>query len=102
MGREKTQFKKGQGGRPKGATNRSITRARITQILSKPDNWDRFEKELFSMKGRAFVENYLKLLEFDTPRYQAISFSLSNMSEQDLEFLIAKLKEQMENESKFD
>lgn len=98
MGREKGFFQKGNTGRPKGSTNRSLTRGRIISILAKEDNWKKFETELFKMKGRAFVENFIKLWEFDTPKYSAISFSLSNMSEQDLELLIEKLKEQMSNE----
>lgn len=97
MGKEKTQFKKGNKGRPKGATNKSLTRSQIISILSKPENWARFEKELFTMKGRAFVENFIKLWEFDTPKYSAINFSLSNMSESDLQLLIEKLKEQNES-----
>jgi hypothetical protein len=104
MGKEKTQFKKGNQGRPKGATNKSITRSRIVSILSKPEHWQRFETELLSLKGRAFVENFIKLFDFDTPKYQAINFSLSNMSEQDLEFLISHIKQQMtgNDESGFD
>lgn len=94
MGKEKTQFKKGNTGRPRGATNKSLTRARIVTILSKPETWARFEKELMAMKGRGFVEAFIKMWEFDTPKYSAINFSLSNMSDSDLQFLIDKLKEQ--------
>lgn len=102
MGKEKTQFKKGNTGRPKGATNKSLTRARIVSILSKPETWTKFEKELMAMKGRGFVEAFIKMWEFDTPKYSAINFSLSNMSDSDLEFLIQKLKEQVNNESNTD
>lgn len=101
MGKEKTQFKKGNTGRPKGSTNKSLTRARIVTILSKSETWERFETELLALKGRAFVENFIKLWEFDTPRYSSINFSLQNMSESDLEFLIQKIKDQF-NESTTD
>jgi hypothetical protein len=98
MGKEKTQFKTGNPGKPKGATNRSLTRSRIIQILAKPDSWERFEKELFSLKGRHFVESFIKLLEFDTPRYSAISMSLSNLPESDLQYILDHIKTQLSNE----
>ena len=102
MGKEKGQFKPGNSGRKKGATNRSLTRSKIISILSKPENWERFETELFAMKGRAFVENFIKMWEYDSPKYSAINFSLSNMSQQDLTFLIDKIKEQVNEQEQTD
>lgn len=94
-----TKFKTGNPGRRPGSKNKSLTRGRIIAILSKEENWQRFEKELQAMKGRAYCEAFMRMWEFDTPKWSAISFSLSNMSEPDLQFLIDKIKNQVNDES---
>lgn len=59
-------------------------------------NWGTFEIQLKALKGRAFVENFLKLMPYITPAYSSINFSLKNMSDEDLEYMIEKLKENFE------
>jgi len=49
-----------------------------------------------SLTGRAYVENFIRLLPFVMPAYQSIS--LSTLSEQDLEFLVNHIKQQLTNE----
>ena len=51
-----------------------------------------------SLTGRAYVENFIRLLPFVIPAYQSISLSLSTLSEQDLEFLVNHIKQQLTNE----
>lgn len=95
-----TKFKPGNTGRPKGAKNRALCRARIETYIE--SNWDKFQKELNSLKGRAYVENFLKMLPYVTPAYQSISFSLRNMSDDDLKYLIEKIKETNEQQEPVD
>lgn len=90
------KFTKGNPGKPKGAKNRNATRIELSQWIDK--NFIRFNSEMSKVKGARFCELYIKAMEFVMPKYSAINFSLSNMSEQDLEFLISKLKETMTNE----
>jgi len=87
------QFKAGNPGKPAGAVNKSFARKAISELLSKKGSWDRFEKELFALKGRAFVENYIRMWEFATPKFSAVNVGLSALSEQDLELVIEHLKE---------
>ena len=88
----KGKFKKGNPGKPKGTQNKVITRTRIAGLIE--TNWQKFETELKSLKGKAYVEAFTKLLPFHMPTYSAINFSLRNLGEDDLQYLIEKLKEQ--------
>lgn len=91
-----SKFQAGNPGRPRGSRNKRPTRERIQKILSDPVAWQKFEDELFSLKGRAFTESFTRLFEFTTPRYQAQSLSLSSLPESDLRFLLEKIKQQEE------
>lgn len=90
------KFQPGNPGRKRGSKNRAATRRLLAEWVH--NNWGRFEKEMATVKGKAFCELFIKILPFMMPSYQAISFSLSNMSEEDLQFLITKLREQMSHE----
>jgi hypothetical protein len=98
----KKLFKPGNGGRPKGSKNKSITRSRIAAILNDENTWTKFATELKKLRGRAYCDTLVKLFEYDTPRFSSINFSLSNMSEQDLEFLVSHLKQQMNEPNESD
>lgn len=98
MGKEKGYFQNGNSGRPKGSRNKSLTRGKISEILNDESTWTKFKTELKKLRGRAYCDTLVKLFEYDTPRFASINFSLSNMSEDDLSFLIEKLKEQMNHE----
>jgi hypothetical protein len=99
MGKEKTQFTEGNPGRPKGSKNKSLTRGQIAAILNDENTWTKFRAELKKLRGRAYVDALTKLFEYDTPRFSSINFSLSNMSEQDLAFLIETIKRQTNEQS---
>lgn len=98
MSKELTQFKPGNPGRRAGSKNKSIARMKLSEFVD--NKWTKFETEMNGLKGRAYVENFIKLLPYIMPQYSAINFSLRNMSEDDLQFLIIKLRE--ENESSTD
>jgi hypothetical protein len=89
---KKGQFTHGNPGKPKGAQNKIITRTRLGGLIE--NNWQKFETELKSLKGRAYVEAFTKLLPFHMPSYSAINFGLKNLGDDDLEYLLEKLKEQ--------
>lgn len=71
----------------------------IAEILNDPVTRTKFTNELQKLSGRAYVDALIKLFEYDTPKYQSIAMSLSNMSEQDLEFLVNHIKTQIHEES---
>lgn len=91
---------KGQkfGGRQKGTPNKVTagTREALKNFLEaqRPE----FEKAFIKLSPKEKVYAYTKLLPFITPQYSSINFSLSQMSEDDLQFLISKLKEQFHEE----
>lgn len=87
-----TRFRKGEGGRPKGSRNKNATRTQLSKWVD--ENFAEFEKQMASLKGRAYCDIYVKTLCYVMPSYQSISMSLRNMSEDDLAYLISKLKEQ--------
>lgn len=95
----KNLFQPGNSGRPKGSKNKSLTRTKIAEILNDAATWARFTTELKKLRGRAYCDTLVKLFEYDTPRFSSINFSLSNMSEQDLEFLVSHIRQQMTNEN---
>lgn len=90
------KFKPGNKGRPAGSKNKNVVRSRLSDYVGR--KWDNFEAQMDTLKGRAYVENFIRLLPFVMPAYQSINFSLSNMSEDDLRFLIEKLKQDMGHE----
>jgi len=94
---DKGKFGQGNPGKPKGAKNKSMTRLRIAELIE--DSWPKFLKELSTLRGKAYVEAITKLLPFHMPTYSAVNFNLRNMSEDDLQYLIEKLKEQNNYES---
>lgn len=92
------KFQKGNSGRPKGSRNKSLTRGKIAEILNDESTWLKFKVELKKLRGRAYCDTLVKLFEYDTPRYASVNFSLSNMSEHDLDFLMTKIREQVNDE----
>jgi hypothetical protein len=90
------QFAHGNPGKPKLAENKIITRTRMAKLVD--NNWDTFEKELKSLKGRAYVESFTKILPFILPTYSAINFSIRNLSDDDLAFLLLQIKKEFNNE----
>jgi hypothetical protein len=90
------KFKPGNKGRPPGSKNKNAVRSKLSDYVG--SKWPTFETQMNSLKGRAYVENFIRLLPFVMPSYQSISMSLSNLPEADIEFLIDHIKQQMANE----
>lgn len=89
----KKLFAPGNPGRPKGSQNKYATREHLRKILEDPAAWEKYSRELMSLKGRAFTDQFSRLWEYDTPKFQSMHLSLANMPEADLRFLLTKLKE---------
>ncbi len=87
------KFQKHNKGRPPGSKNKNVVRSRLSDYVG--NKWDRFEKQMNGLTGRAYVENFIKLLPFVMPAYQSISMSLSNLPESDLEYLVNHLRQHM-------
>ena len=89
----KGRFGKGNKGKPAGSKNKTMTRTRLAELID--NKWNNFEAELNTLKGKAFVEAFTKLLPFHLPQYSAINFSLKNMSDDDLQYLLIQIKQEL-------
>jgi len=94
------KFQKGNKGRSPGSKNKNVVRSKLSEYVD--SKWDHFEKQMNGLTGKAYVENFVKLLPFVMPAYQSISMSLSNLSESDLEFLVDHIRKTMTNENETD
>jgi hypothetical protein len=90
----KKLFEPGNSGRPKGSGNKSPTRGFIRSILHDPATWNKFKGELKKLKGRHYTDAITKMIDFDAPKYSSINFSIQNMNEEDLGYLIDRIREQ--------
>jgi len=90
------QFALGNSGKPRLAENKIITRTKIAKLVD--DHWDTFEKELKGLKGRQFVESFTRILPFIMPTYSAINFSIRNLTDDDLAFLLVQIKKEFNDE----
>ena len=65
-------FKKGQSGnkdgRPKGAENKEKKALRESLQAFLDDNISKFNTELRALKGAQFIDRYIALLEYCTPK----------------------------------
>ena len=62
------KFKKGQGGRPKGAKNKATKnlKKKIDKLLC--DNWEQINKDLMALSPKDRVNTFVKLLEYSVPK----------------------------------
>lgn len=68
MGKEATQFKNGNKGKPKGAINKKTL---ILESFAKTiveGGMEKFEQELHKLSGKEFVNAYMTLFEFVKPK----------------------------------
>ena len=63
-----SRFKKGQGGRPKGAKNKATknVKKQIDKFLC--ENWEQFNNDLLELSPKDRVNTYVKLLEYSVPK----------------------------------
>lgn len=86
------------GGRKAGTPNKvtASTRDALKRFIdSQQSEVERAFKKL-QPKDKVFA--YARLLPFVTPQYSAINFSLKNMSEEDLQFIIEHLKNNLDEQ----
>jgi len=88
------QFKKGEGGRPKGKPNKTTTDLRqfVTSLLDK--NRLQIEKDFLALEPKDRVQAYERLLKFVLPTLAAVQVQteFDNLSDQDLDKIIDNLK----------
>lgn len=90
------------GGRKAGVPNKvtASTRETLKQFLD--DQRPEFEKAFKKLSPKEKVYAYTRLLPFITPAYQAINFSLRNMSEDDLKYIVDHLKDNLDEQEEAD
>jgi alanine-alpha-ketoisovalerate/valine-pyruvate aminotransferase len=73
------KFQKGEGGRPKGAKNKS-TKLGQAKIASFLDNggYDDLMQEIARLEGKDKVHAYIKLIEFVVPKQKAVEHKGDN------------------------
>lgn len=89
MRNEKGQFKKGFGGRPQGAKNKTSNdiRAKIEGLVNA--NFDTIEEDLEKLQPHERIKAYLKLLEFVVPKQRHVEqkIDLANLSDNEIDTL---------------
>lgn len=98
MARSETQFKTGNPGRKRGSPNKVTATVREALKSFIEDQRPEFEKAFAKLKPKEKVQAYTRLLPFVTPAYQAINFSLNQMTEDDLKIIIDQLKQQTDEQ----
>jgi len=63
-----TKFKKGQGGRPKGAKNKTSKelRERLNVFLS--DEWGQIKEDFKELTAKERIDIFIKLMEYSVPK----------------------------------
>jgi hypothetical protein len=81
---EKGYFKKGvsgnPSGKPKGANTKRTERLKMLMDSSLADRWKRYLRELDSLTGIDFVQEYRALMEFRLPKPQRIDGTQVNVN----------------------
>ena len=80
---EKGRFKKGvsgnPSGKPKGASTKCTERLKMLMDSSLADRWKRYLRELDSLTGLDYVQEYRALMEFRLPKMQRIDGTQINI-----------------------
>ena len=88
-------FVKGEGGRPKGATNKSTERIRQTIAKLTDQKQHHLETAFESIRednpGK-YIELYLRLLEYTTPKLRAIDTKME-LGESSIETITIEVKQ---------
>jgi len=88
------QFKKGEGGRPKGKANKTTTDLRqfISSLLNK--NRLQIEQDFLVLEPKERVQAYERLLRYVLPTLAAVQIEteFDKMSDEDLDKIIDNLK----------
>lgn len=92
MPKTKTTFKKGQGGRKPGAVNKTTKTLRefISDFLN--DNRDTLVKDFKRLSPRDRLTLFEKLLQYSIPKMQSTALSFDDMTDEQLDKLLDKLK----------
>lgn len=89
------------GGRQKGSKNKipgmNSIRSQLTNFVQN-NALPKLVKQFNRLKPKDQLMFLTKILPFTTATYQSISFNLRDLPEQDLEFVLQKLKEDAQNE----
>lgn len=73
MAGNRTSFKKGEGGRTKGAKNKRTEQWEAFADYCMTGGLERFKKELDSLKGEKYVNAFANLLEFHKPKLARVA-----------------------------
>lgn len=82
------------GGRIKGVPNKLTPSIREMLTWFVQQEWPGVKKAFGKLSPYQKVIAFSKILPFVAPQYQSISFNLKDLPEQDLQFVLEKLKEQ--------
>lgn len=80
------------GGRQAGTPNKTTSRMRELLTGFMHDKWPVVQSSFDKLQPKEKVLAFTRLLPFITPQYSAVNFSLSKMTESDLETIIEQLK----------
>lgn len=72
------KFTKGHeklGGRQKGVTNKTTSKIRDFLLYVTDNNRERFEQELLKLEGKDYVQSFLQLLEYSTPKLARVEYT---------------------------
>jgi len=81
------------GGRKKGIPNRATVEMRSLLKGFLLQQWPEVKKAFEDLEGKEKIVAFSRLLPFVAPQYQAMSLSLHNMSEEDLQTLVDHVRE---------
>jgi hypothetical protein len=69
-------FEKGKAtGRPKGAENKETANLRKFLLFVTNNSRGKFEKELDKLEGKDYVQSFLQLLEYSTPKLARVEYT---------------------------
>lgn len=91
------QFKKGEGGRPKGTPNKITGELRewISQFIN--ENKDQIQKDFLSLDAKDRIQMFEKLLKYALPSLQSTTLTtdFERMTDAELDRIIDELKSQV-------
>ena len=89
------QFQKGEGGRPKGAVNKTSSQLRETITDFLDNNFEKIVTDFEGLKPKERVKVYCDLLQYGLPRLQAIQLEtdFERLTDEQLDDIIESLKQ---------
>lgn len=89
------QFQKGEGGRPKGAVNKTSSQLRETITDFLENNFEKIVTDFDGLKPKDRVKIYCDLLQYGLPRLQAIQLEtdFERLPNDQLDAIIESLKQ---------